>query len=87
MYVSQALTTTRMEFEALEDEANAIHGDLWEQLNAGVQVRRYTVYLSLQPSFKLYGKWKACFQKNIWNLQLHNKRLVSQQSAIHPLLI
>lgn len=28
----------RMEFEALEDEANAIHGDLWEQLNAGGQV-------------------------------------------------
>lgn len=27
-----------MEFEALEDEANAIHGDLWEQLNAGGQV-------------------------------------------------
>ncbi|KAM7402804.1 hypothetical protein PAMP_018015 [Pampus punctatissimus] len=41
---SSALTTTRMEFEALEDEANAIHGDLWEQLNAGVQselVRRH----------------------------------------------
>lgn len=37
-FVSQALTTTRMEFEALEDEANAIHGDLWEQLNAGGQV-------------------------------------------------
>ncbi|XP_078139609.1 pleckstrin homology domain-containing family A member 6 isoform X1 [Centroberyx gerrardi] len=34
---SSALTTTRMEFEALEDEANAIHGDLWEQLNAGGQ--------------------------------------------------
>nr|XP_029538683.1 pleckstrin homology domain-containing family A member 6-like isoform X8 [Oncorhynchus nerka] len=34
---SSALTTTRMEFEALEDEVNAIHGDLWEQLNAGVQ--------------------------------------------------
>ncbi|XP_067359474.1 pleckstrin homology domain-containing family A member 6 isoform X3 [Channa argus] len=41
---SSALTTTRMEFEALEDEANAIHGDLWEQLNAGRQselVRRH----------------------------------------------
>ncbi|XP_051803958.1 LOW QUALITY PROTEIN: pleckstrin homology domain-containing family A member 6 [Acanthochromis polyacanthus] len=41
---SSALTTTRMEFEALEDEANAIHGDLWEQLNAGGQselVRRH----------------------------------------------
>ncbi|KAE8297840.1 Pleckstrin-like proteiny domain-containing family A member 6 [Larimichthys crocea] len=34
---SSALTTTRMEFEALEDEASAIHGDLWEQLNAGGQ--------------------------------------------------
>ncbi|XP_074504936.1 pleckstrin homology domain-containing family A member 6 isoform X3 [Sebastes fasciatus] len=41
---SSALITTRMEFEALEDEANAIHGDLWEQLNAGGQselVRRH----------------------------------------------
>ncbi|KAA8593210.1 hypothetical protein FQN60_009326 [Etheostoma spectabile] len=41
---SSALTTNRMEFEALEDEANAIHGDLWEQLNAGGQselVRRH----------------------------------------------
>ncbi|XP_074526881.1 pleckstrin homology domain-containing family A member 6 isoform X3 [Halichoeres trimaculatus] len=41
---SSALTTTRMEFEALEDEACAIHGDLWEQLNAGGQselVRRH----------------------------------------------
>uniref|UniRef100_A0A665VDH1 Pleckstrin homology domain containing, family A member 6 n=1 Tax=Echeneis naucrates TaxID=173247 RepID=A0A665VDH1_ECHNA len=41
---SSALTTTRMAFEALEDEANAIHGDLWEQLNAGGQtelVRRH----------------------------------------------
>ncbi|KAF7652320.1 hypothetical protein LDENG_00098350 [Lucifuga dentata] len=41
---SSALTTARMEFEALEDEANAIHGDLWEQLNAGGQselVRRH----------------------------------------------
>uniref|UniRef100_A0A8B9LP58 Pleckstrin homology domain containing, family A member 6 n=1 Tax=Astyanax mexicanus TaxID=7994 RepID=A0A8B9LP58_ASTMX len=34
---SSALTTSRMEFEALEDEVNAIHGDLWEQLNAGGQ--------------------------------------------------
>ncbi|XP_035243486.1 pleckstrin homology domain-containing family A member 6 isoform X5 [Anguilla anguilla] len=34
---SSALTTTRMEFEALEDEVNAVHGDLWEQLNAGGQ--------------------------------------------------
>ncbi|XP_054641937.1 pleckstrin homology domain-containing family A member 6 isoform X4 [Dunckerocampus dactyliophorus] len=41
---SSTLTTARMEFEALEDEAHAIHGDLWEQLNAGVQselVRRH----------------------------------------------
>ncbi|KAM3622313.1 uncharacterized protein V6R79_023075 [Siganus canaliculatus] len=34
---SSAFNTTRMEFEALEDEANAIHGDLWEQLNEGGQ--------------------------------------------------
>ncbi|XP_056125820.1 pleckstrin homology domain-containing family A member 6 isoform X8 [Rhinichthys klamathensis goyatoka] len=34
---SSALTTTRMEFEALEDDVNSIHGDLWEQLNAGGQ--------------------------------------------------
>lgn len=27
-----------MEFEALEDEASAIHEDLWEQLNVGGQV-------------------------------------------------
>uniref|UniRef100_A0A3Q2ZAK6 Pleckstrin homology domain containing A6 n=1 Tax=Hippocampus comes TaxID=109280 RepID=A0A3Q2ZAK6_HIPCM len=41
---SNSLNATRMEFEALEDEAHAIHGDLWEQLNAGVQselVRRH----------------------------------------------
>lgn len=42
LHLSQALTTTRMEFEALEDEANAIHGDLWEQLNAGGQVKVLT---------------------------------------------
>ncbi|XP_052329718.1 pleckstrin homology domain-containing family A member 6-like isoform X3 [Oncorhynchus keta] len=34
---SSVLTTSRMEFEALEDEVNAIHGDLWEQLNTGGQ--------------------------------------------------
>ncbi|XP_067287781.1 pleckstrin homology domain-containing family A member 6 isoform X9 [Pseudorasbora parva] len=34
---SSALTSTRMEFEALEDDVNSIHGDLWEQLNAGGQ--------------------------------------------------
>lgn len=38
LFLSQALTTIHMEFEALEDEASAIHGDLWEQLNAGGQV-------------------------------------------------
>ncbi|KAM9523038.1 pleckstrin homology domain-containing family A member 6-like isoform 1-T1 [Salvelinus alpinus] len=34
---SSVLTTSRVEFEALEDEVNAIHGDLWEQLNTGGQ--------------------------------------------------
>ncbi|XP_048878452.1 pleckstrin homology domain-containing family A member 6 isoform X10 [Brienomyrus brachyistius] len=34
---SSTLTTIRMEFDALEDEVNAVHGDLWEQLNAGGQ--------------------------------------------------
>ncbi|XP_052465779.1 pleckstrin homology domain-containing family A member 6 isoform X12 [Carassius gibelio] len=34
---SSALTSTCMEFEALEDEVNSIHGDLWEHLNAGGQ--------------------------------------------------
>ncbi|TRZ01869.1 hypothetical protein DNTS_026306 [Danionella cerebrum] len=34
---SSTLTTTRVEFEALEDDVNVIHGDLWEQLNAGGQ--------------------------------------------------
>lgn len=43
--LSQALTTARMEFEALEDEASAIHGDLWEQLNAGGQVKGHTVMI------------------------------------------
>lgn len=42
----QVLNATRMEFEALEDEAHAIHGDLWEQLNAGVQVIWSTFLLS-----------------------------------------
>ncbi|KPP76150.1 pleckstrin-like domain-containing family A member 6-like, partial [Scleropages formosus] len=37
---SSALTTTRMEFEALEDEVNVVHGDLWEQLNACGQERK-----------------------------------------------
>lgn len=34
-----------MEFEALEDEASAIHGDLWEQLNAGGQVKGHAVII------------------------------------------
>lgn len=38
-----------MEFEALEDEANAIHGDLWEQLNTGGQVNGQKVII---PVFK-----------------------------------
>ena len=44
LLLCQSLTTLRMEFEALEDEANAIHGDLWEQLNAGGQVNRATLH-------------------------------------------
>ncbi|KAJ8257397.1 hypothetical protein GJAV_G00185170 [Gymnothorax javanicus] len=50
---SSALTTTRMEFEVLEDEVNTIHGDLWELLNAGGQsevVHRH-------------------FQKEFWKIQ------------------
>lgn len=39
LFLPQVLTTIHMEFEALEDEASAIHGDLWEQLNAGGQVK------------------------------------------------
>ncbi|XP_037346670.2 pleckstrin homology domain-containing family A member 6 isoform X3 [Pungitius pungitius] len=46
---SSALTTSRMEFEALEDEANAIHGDLWEQLNAGGQCE--LVHRHIQKEF------------------------------------
>lgn len=34
-----------MEFEALEDEVSAIHGDLWEQLNAGGQVKSHAVII------------------------------------------
>nr|XP_029138570.1 pleckstrin homology domain-containing family A member 6 isoform X5 [Labrus bergylta] len=48
---SSALTTTRMEFEALEDEASAIHGDLWEQLNAGGQVESELVRRHIQKEF------------------------------------
>lgn len=40
-----------MEFEALEDEANAIHGDLWEQLNAGGQVKGHNIIISVNPFF------------------------------------
>lgn len=39
-----------MEFEALEDEANAIHGDLWEQLNAGGQVK-----VKIESSINMYN--------------------------------
>ncbi|XP_073732126.1 pleckstrin homology domain-containing family A member 6 isoform X3 [Misgurnus anguillicaudatus] len=46
---SSALTTTRVEFEALEDEVNAIHGDLWEQLNAGGQSE--LVHMHIQKEF------------------------------------
>ncbi|XP_036414865.1 pleckstrin homology domain-containing family A member 6 isoform X7 [Colossoma macropomum] len=46
---SSALTTSRMEFEALEDEVNAIHGDLWEQLNSGGQSE--LVHQHLQREF------------------------------------
>ncbi|XP_063071455.1 pleckstrin homology domain-containing family A member 6 isoform X2 [Engraulis encrasicolus] len=46
---SSALTSTRVEFEALEDEANAIHGDLWEQLNAGGQTEM--VHRHIQKEF------------------------------------
>lgn len=34
-----------MEFEALEDEASAIHLDLWEQLNVGGQVKHPTTLI------------------------------------------
>ncbi|XP_053339589.1 pleckstrin homology domain-containing family A member 6 isoform X4 [Clarias gariepinus] len=46
---SNALTTSRMEFEALEDEVNSIHGDLWEQLNSGGQSE--LVHRHLQKEF------------------------------------
>ncbi|XP_058646716.1 pleckstrin homology domain-containing family A member 6 isoform X2 [Onychostoma macrolepis] len=49
---SGVLTTTRMEFEALEDEVNSIHGDLWEQLNAGGQSE--LVHRHIQKEF-----WKV----------------------------
>ncbi|XP_058229834.1 pleckstrin homology domain-containing family A member 6 isoform X3 [Hemibagrus wyckioides] len=46
---SSALTTYKMEFDALEDEVNAIHGDLWEQLNTGGQSE--LVHRHLQKEF------------------------------------
>ncbi|MCJ8744352.1 hypothetical protein PDJAM_G00117590 [Pangasius djambal] len=46
---SSALTSSKMEFEALEDEVNAIHGDLWEQLNSGGQSE--LVHRHLQKEF------------------------------------
>lgn len=46
-----------MEFEALEDEASAIHGDLWEQLNAGGQVNIHTVM-------------SHCSTSAVWELEL-----------------
>uniref|UniRef100_A0A8C9U7B8 Pleckstrin homology domain containing A6 n=1 Tax=Scleropages formosus TaxID=113540 RepID=A0A8C9U7B8_SCLFO len=48
---SSALTTTRMEFEALEDEVNVVHGDLWEQLNACGQVKRHIICQHLDYVF------------------------------------
>ncbi|XP_060766787.1 pleckstrin homology domain-containing family A member 6 isoform X2 [Neoarius graeffei] len=46
---SSAMTTSKMEFEVLEDEVNAIHGDLWEQLNSGGQ--NELVHRHLQKEF------------------------------------
>lgn len=46
-YLSQTLITTHMEFEKLEEEASAIHGDLWEQLNTGGLVEYNTVIISV----------------------------------------
>ncbi|KAK3536856.1 hypothetical protein QTP86_027030 [Hemibagrus guttatus] len=46
---SSALTTYKMEFDTLEDEVNAIHGDLWEQLNTGGQSE--LVHRHLQKEF------------------------------------
>ncbi|XP_015198091.2 pleckstrin homology domain-containing family A member 6 isoform X5 [Lepisosteus oculatus] len=50
---TSVLSTTRMEFEALEDEVNAIHSDLWEQLNTGGQNEHVHRYL----------------QKEFWRIQ------------------
>lgn len=36
-----------MEIEALEEEASAIHGDLWEQLNTGGLVEYNAVIISV----------------------------------------
>ncbi|XP_062843114.1 pleckstrin homology domain-containing family A member 6 isoform X2 [Trichomycterus rosablanca] len=46
---TSALATSQMEFEALEDDVNIIHGDLWEQLNAGGQSE--LVHRHLQKEF------------------------------------
>ncbi|XP_046730656.1 pleckstrin homology domain-containing family A member 6 isoform X7 [Silurus meridionalis] len=46
---SSVLNNSKMEFEALEDEVNAIHGDLWEQLNSGGQSE--LVHRHLQKEF------------------------------------
>ncbi|XP_047661634.1 pleckstrin homology domain-containing family A member 6 isoform X3 [Tachysurus fulvidraco] len=46
---SSALATFKMELDALEDEVNAIHGDLWEQLNSGGQSEM--VHRHLQKEF------------------------------------
>nr|XP_029538681.1 pleckstrin homology domain-containing family A member 6-like isoform X6 [Oncorhynchus nerka] len=61
---SSALTTTRMEFEALEDEVNAIHGDLWEQLNAGVQSEM--VHRHIQKEFwRVQEVWEGLHKSNL----------------------
>ncbi|KAM9535773.1 pleckstrin homology domain-containing family A member 6 isoform 8-T8 [Salvelinus alpinus] len=61
---SSALTTTRMEFEALEDEVNAIHGDLWEQLNAGGQSEM--VHRHIQKEFwRVQEVWEGLHKSNL----------------------
>ncbi|XP_041744418.2 pleckstrin homology domain-containing family A member 6 isoform X3 [Coregonus clupeaformis] len=61
---SSALTTTRMEFEALEDEVNAIHGDLWEQLNAGGQSEM--VHRHIQKEFwRVQDVWEGLHKSNL----------------------
>uniref|UniRef100_A0A4W5PQK5 Pleckstrin homology domain containing A6 n=1 Tax=Hucho hucho TaxID=62062 RepID=A0A4W5PQK5_9TELE len=61
---SSALTTIRMEFEALEDEVNAIHGDLWEQLNAGGQSEM--VHRHIQKEFwRVQEVWEGLHKSNL----------------------